>query len=175
LKINPAGVVPSIQDGDFNLGEAAAILEYLADSRGLSNWYPTDLKARAKVNYWLHWHHGALRRSTTKILIPAIHKTPPSEEELESYRKNLTYLNTHLGTSTFVASEAHPTIADLMLVPELDQLTDAAFALFDYSPYPNIVRYLDSIKTAVSSYEEVFAPVAAQTIIPRGNASPTTE
>lgn len=127
------------------------------------------------MNYWLHWHHGALRRSTTKILIPSIGKATVSEEELEQYRHNLYYLDNHLANSVFVASSDHPTIADLMLVPELDQLTPAGFSLFDYTAYPNILRYLDSIKSAVSSYEEIFAPIAAQTILPRGNATSTTE
>jgi glutathione S-transferase len=125
------------------------------------------LKERAKVNQWLHWHHGALRRSTTKFLRPAIHKTPISEEELQHYRNNLEFLNSHLANSTFVASDAHPTIADLMLIPELDQLTPAAFSIFDYTPYPNVVRYMDSVKAAVSSYDEVFAPLAAQTFLAR--------
>jgi glutathione S-transferase len=175
LKINPAGVVPAIQEGDFILGEGAAILAYIADSRGLADWYPTDLKARAKVNYWLHWHHGALRRSTTKILVPTIHKTPVSDAELEAFRQNLTFLNTHLEHSTFVASDSHPTIADLFLITEIDQLTEAGFAVFDYAPYPNVVRYLQSVKNGVSSYDEVFAPLAAQTILPRGNAPATNE
>lgn len=62
-----------------------------------------------------------------------------------------------------------------MIISEIDQLTNEGFALFDYSPYPNVVRYLQSVKTAVSSYDEVFAPIAAQTIVPRGNATNTTE
>ena len=96
-------------------------------------------------------------------------------DELQLFKDNISFLNEHLGHSTFVASDSHPTIADLMLVPEIDQLTSEGFALFDYSPYPNIVRYLQSVKSSVSSYDEVFAPVAAQTILPRGNATDTTE
>jgi hypothetical protein len=34
FKVNPAGFVPAIQDGDFTLAKGAAILEYIADSRG---------------------------------------------------------------------------------------------------------------------------------------------
>ena len=103
---------------------------------------------------------------------PAIHKAPINDEELQHFRNNLGFLNAHLANSTFVASDAHPTIADLMLIPELDQLTPAGFSLFDYTPYPNIVRYMDSVKAAVSSYDEIFAPLAAQTFIPR--TDPTT-
>lgn len=175
LKINPAGLVPAIQEGDFVLSEGAAILQYIADEKGLTNWYPTDLKERAKVNQWLHWHHGALRRSTVKILLPSIRKTEVNPEEVQHFKDHISFLNAHLEHSTFVASNSHPTIADLMLVPEIDQLAHEGFALFDYSAYPNVVRYIQSVKSAVSSYDEVFAPIAAQTILPRGNATDTTE
>lgn len=175
LQINPAGFVPALQDGDFKLSEGAAILEYIADSKGLHNWYPTDFQQRAKVNQWLHWHHGSLRRSTTKILVPTIHKAEVNVDEVNHYKTNIAYLNSQLEHSTFVASTTHPTIADLMLIAEIDQLACEGFALFDYSPYPNVVRYIQSVKAAVSSYDEVFAPIANQTILPRGNATDKTE
>lgn len=51
--INPAGLVPAIEDDGFFLAESAAILAYLCDSRGLDAWYPKDLKTRARVNSWM--------------------------------------------------------------------------------------------------------------------------
>jgi glutathione S-transferase len=171
LKVNSAGLVPAIQDGDFTLAEGGAILGYIADKEKLQNWYPTELKHRAIVNKWLHWHHGALRRSTTKILVPALTKTEVNTQELRQFKKDLQYLNSQLQNSTYLAGSEHPTIADLMVIPEIDQLTDEGFALFDYTPYPNIVRYMNSVKSNVSSYDEVFAPLANQKVIPRKNST----
>jgi glutathione S-transferase len=48
LAVNPMGLVPAIVDGDFTLAEGAAILAYIAESRGLTTWFPSDPKVRAR-------------------------------------------------------------------------------------------------------------------------------
>lgn len=54
LAINPNHAVPVLVDGDLTLTESSAILKYLADKAG-SPAYPTDLKARARVNAAMDW------------------------------------------------------------------------------------------------------------------------
>ena len=44
-KINPVGVVPVIDDGDFRLRESNTIVRYLAEKHGRADLYPKDLKA----------------------------------------------------------------------------------------------------------------------------------
>ena len=43
-KINPVGVVPVIDDGDFRLRESNTIVRYLADKHGRADLYPKDLQ-----------------------------------------------------------------------------------------------------------------------------------
>src|ERR1700751_4395817 len=52
--LNPNRMVPMLEDGDFRLTEASAILKYLADKYDLPS-YPKDLKKRAKVNEAMDW------------------------------------------------------------------------------------------------------------------------
>ena len=52
--INPNRLVPLLEDGDFRLTESSAILKYLAEKLQ-SPTYPTDLKARARVNERMDW------------------------------------------------------------------------------------------------------------------------
>lgn len=53
--INPFGVVPVIDDGDFRLRESNAIVRYLADKHGRADLYPRDLKQRATAESWMDW------------------------------------------------------------------------------------------------------------------------
>ena len=53
-RINPSGLVPVLEDGDFRLTESSAILKYLADKIG-SPAYPKDLQKRARVNELMDW------------------------------------------------------------------------------------------------------------------------
>ena len=54
LKINPAGAVPVIVDGDFTLTQNAAILNYIADLNPDSQLGGDgSAKSRAEINRWL--------------------------------------------------------------------------------------------------------------------------
>ena len=57
IKINPNGLVPVLEDGDFRLTESSAILKYLADKTG-SPSYPKDLRERARVNEMMDWFNS---------------------------------------------------------------------------------------------------------------------
>jgi glutathione S-transferase len=64
LRINPAGAVPALQDGDWVLTQNAAILNYLADSfpdAGLGGDGTT--KGRAEVNKWLAFANSDIHPS----------------------------------------------------------------------------------------------------------------
>ena len=54
LALNPNGIVPFLVDGDFKLGESAAILKYLA-IKAQSTAYPEGLQAQTKVDEALSW------------------------------------------------------------------------------------------------------------------------
>src|SRR5688572_26678406 len=53
LKINPAGKIPVLVDGDLVLTESVAIVLYLAEKYFDKGLLPTDLGQRAQMNRWL--------------------------------------------------------------------------------------------------------------------------
>lgn len=58
LNISSAGTVPIIVHDGFKLNESHAILVYLANAFNIQDhWYPKDIKKRALVDLYLHWHH----------------------------------------------------------------------------------------------------------------------
>lgn len=52
LRLNPAGKVPVLVDGDLVLTESAAIVLYLAEKYGAKGLMPKDIKERAQVYRW---------------------------------------------------------------------------------------------------------------------------
>ncbi|RYH18247.1 glutathione S-transferase family protein [archaeon] len=166
---NPMGMVPYLDDDGFGLAESAAILQYISEKHQLHQWYPADLQACARVNQWLHWHHSNTRNSTTKLLLASFwsSKDPKAQEEKlargrKLVAKSLATLEHTFSTNPsmrFLANTQSPSIADLLVIPELDQQSERAFNLVDFNPYPHVMRYMRDVSEAVKSYEEIFQPV----------------
>ncbi|GAB9463263.1 Glutathione transferase, theta class [Globisporangium polare] len=164
LAMNPNGFVPVLQDDDFALFEGNAILTYLADKFAWTDLYPTDPKARAKVNEYLHWHHGNARLSTTKVIRPMIAKilggaTPEDLVNLEKKDEvitNYVELLEKFLVKDYVAQTDAPTIADYALYCEVDQLEIAN--AFDFSRFPKTSAWIARMKQ-IPFHDEVHEPL----------------
>lgn len=55
LKMNPTGLVPTIDDGGFVLWESHTIVRYLAAKHGAGTLWPIDIKMRADAERWMDW------------------------------------------------------------------------------------------------------------------------
>jgi glutathione S-transferase len=55
LAMNPNGLVPTLQDGDFVLWESNAIVRHLAHRHGAGTIEPSDWRARARADKWMDW------------------------------------------------------------------------------------------------------------------------
>jgi glutathione S-transferase len=148
-RINPNRVVPFLVDGDLAMGEASAILKYLADGVG-SPTYPTNPKARAKVNEAMDWFNTNLYRDFGHLLVypqilPPDHM-PPVETlpglmafGAHACEKWLAVLDRHmLGDRPFVCGE-EISLADYFGAAIVSLGRTVAF---DFSPYPAIVAWL---------------------------------
>ncbi|DAZ98753.1 TPA: hypothetical protein N0F65_003809 [Lagenidium giganteum] len=152
LKVNPNGLVPVIKDGDFTLFEGNAILTYLADKHKWTDLYPTEIKACAKVNEYLHWHHTHARHGTPRVLIPYIHQATgnTTSEDLELIANREKTIGHFVGliekflTTPYLAQSSHLTLADLSCYCELDQLE--AMEVFDFSRYPKTAEWMKRMK-----------------------------
>jgi glutathione S-transferase len=74
--INPVGVVPVIDDGDFRLRESNTIVRYLASKHGRDDLYPKDLRQRARVEAWMDWASTELYQGMRTVFHALVVKNP---------------------------------------------------------------------------------------------------
>merc|ERR1712194_584904 len=164
-EVNPCGFVPALVEEGLTLAESGAIMSYICDSRGLHSFYPSDPRTRAKVNFWLFWNATGTRLSTMRVLRPRGGLAPADPGGIEAYTQVVQFLEERLGElapDSFLAGTPQVTIADLMIIPELDQLSAEGFGAFDYEKYPQVTAYMKRVAEALGTvYTENFAVVGA--------------
>lgn len=165
LRLHPLGYIPVLEDGDFILAESHAILTYLHTTRGCEDhWYPQDPKARAKVDWYLHWHHSNLRALSTLVhhgfesirsnANPELGK--PIEAEKKAF-KALETMEMWLGKRTYLTGE-RISIADLSAVCEISQgkLMKLSLSRFPHvNNWFNAVYGLDGVQKAHKVLEKI--------------------
>ncbi len=149
LAKNPAGTIPTLEDREtgFVLAEAHAILAYLCNRHGWTDLYPEGPEARARVDWYLHYHHRNVRDASLGLVAPKIRKDLQIPEAMQNaaratVTRALEALDTGwLADSAFLCGDA-VTIADLACYAELGQLQAEFTNVFDFTPFPNVSAWL---------------------------------
>jgi len=162
--LNPNCLVPMLDDNGFRLTESGAILRYLAGLSG-SAAYPSDLKARARVDEMMQWLYSNLYKDLGYDLVyPQLfphHKRPTDE--------------IHAGTLEWGRQKTQHWLGILdqyLLGPDAAYLCGDKITLADYvgaemialgelvhctyQDYPNVRRWLGNMK-ALKHWGEVHA------------------
>jgi glutathione S-transferase len=151
LARNPAGTIPM-------LGESHAILCYLANRHGWHDVYPTEPQARARVDWYLHYHHRNVREGSIGLVAPRIRKDLNFPEAVLQtaqaiFNRALRTLETGwLAQSRFIAGD-QVTLADFSAYAEIGQLQAGFLNLFDFTPHANLSRWLDAMR-AVRGHDD---------------------
>jgi glutathione S-transferase len=83
LKMNPTGLVPTIDDDGFVLWESHSIVRYLAAKHGAGKLWPADLRQRADAERWMDWTYTFQREFQRPIFWPLV-RTPPEKRDLNA-------------------------------------------------------------------------------------------
>ena len=97
LKLNPNGLVPTLQDGQLNLWESNSILRYLArtyDAAG--NFFPSDNLSQANSDKWLDWQLSILWPALRLPLL-GLTRVPEAERNYAGISKGFTDTHHYLG------------------------------------------------------------------------------
>lgn len=115
--INPVGVVPVIDDGEFRLRESNTIVRYLADKHGRADLYPKDLQQRATVESWMDWASTEFADGMRPVFHGLVVKNPAFagrvEEAAKTWAAQMQVLGDHLAKNgPYVTGQAF-TIGDI--------------------------------------------------------------
>lgn len=144
--LHPAGTAPVISDGDVQLGESAAIIEYIINRYGQGRLAvaPSD-PAYADYLFWFHYANGSFMPAAMMGLVS---RMVPAEgaDALKSLTRRLDrawdLVEARLGQSEYLAGDSF-TAADIMILFPLT--TMRLFAPRELAGYPNVAAYLQRI------------------------------
>ena len=161
LAKNPGGTIPCLEEPDtgFVLGEAHAIMCYLSRKHDWQDVYPEDLQQRARIDWYLHFHHRSVRDASTGMVAPRIRKDLDIPEVIQqnavaTLTRALEALETGwLAGSQFLVGD-QVTIADMAAYVEIGQLQPQFTNVYDFESFPNVRRWLADM-TQVDGHDDV--------------------
>lgn len=166
LAMNPGGTIPTIREPDtgFVLAEAHAIMAYLCNREGWTDLYPADHRQRAKVDWYLHYHHRNVRDASVGLVAPRIRKDLAIPESTQQAARAtlgnaLRALDDGwLARSRFLAGDSL-TIADFAAYAEIGQLQGDFTNVYDLSGLENVQRWLAEMRE-VDGHDDVHVVLA---------------
>ncbi|HZN86981.1 MAG TPA: glutathione S-transferase [Burkholderiales bacterium] len=81
-KMNPTGLVPTIDDDGFTLWESHSIVRYLCAKHSMGKLCPSELRARADAERWMDWaftFQNAMRNVFWGLI-----RTPPEKRDAKA-------------------------------------------------------------------------------------------
>jgi len=148
--LNPNGMIPILEDGNFILWESNAIMQYLADSVAESDFYPRDPRQRADIHRWQCWELAHFNRATSTILFekmlkPMLKIGEPDEakitEATANFHQYAKVLDAHLADKNFMLGDKL-TIADFSVAAFSGYFADAGIPVGNY---PNLITWLERL------------------------------
>jgi glutathione S-transferase len=165
LRLNPAGKVPVLVDGDLVVTESAAIILYLAEKYPEKGLMPADLKQRARVYRWMMFAVTELEqplwRITRHTMLYPEDKRLPQDVALarQEFVTMAAILDRHLEGRQFIVGDGI-TIADCVTAYLIDWANEQH--LID--DYPQLRSYLERMyarPAAPQRIAEAFASLGA--------------
>ena len=88
-RMNPTGLVPTIDDDGFVLWESHTIVRYLAAKHAAGTLWPADLRTRAEAEKWMDWTHTFSREFQRPVFWPLVRVAPEKRDApaIEEARK----------------------------------------------------------------------------------------
>jgi glutathione S-transferase len=118
LKLNPNGVVPTIDDGGRIIWESNSAVRYLAAKYASGTLWPVDPGQRSEADRWMDWQIGTISEAM-RVVFWGLIRTPPEKRDMAAIKKAAEdagrlfgRLDAHLADRPYVAG-GHFTMGDV--------------------------------------------------------------
>lgn len=160
LKMNPTGLVPTLDDDGFLLWESHTIVRYLAARYGAGTLCPADLKARADAERWMDW--AFTLQSAMRNVFWGLIRTPPEQRDPkaieEGSRKSAELLKIPeavLARQPYIAGASF-TMGDIPLGCEVQRWMRVPLVR---PPLPNVEAWFERLRARRAFAEFVDVPL----------------
>lgn len=152
LALNPNGMIPTLQDGDFVLSESRVIAQYIASKKPESKLLPMDERLRFDVQRWSTWdaaHFSPPIGNITfeKLLKPMMGAGQTDDavvtESLTKFGRFAPVLNAHLGKAGGWLVGGNLTVADFIVGSSLTYAGPISLPLDEYK---NVKSWLGRLR-----------------------------
>ncbi len=142
--LHPMGTAPVMTDGDVQIAESGAIVQYIMARYGAGRLAPSPEHADfANYLYWFHFVNASLQAQMSRLSLLGRARVPAdnaaSQGAQERVERSLAMVEQRLGEAPYLAG-AEFTAADIMMMFTLT--TMRYFQPWDYSGYPNVLAYV---------------------------------
>ena len=124
LARNPNALVPTLEDGDFNLWESNVIVRYLCAKHSAGGLYPQDLRTRFEAERWMDWQQTTLNGAGREAFMQLV-RTPEAQRSAQAIASSvaatgplLAMLDALLARRRFLAGDTL-TMADIPIACEM--------------------------------------------------------
>jgi glutathione S-transferase len=151
--MNPTGLVPTLQEGDFTLWESNAILRYLCHAHApASPLFPADPQARANVDRWMDAQQTTFNRAMSAVFWGLV-RTPDDKRDRAAIQQAIhdtvkawNHIEPHLARHGFIAGPAF-TIADIPWGVHAHRWFNMDYLGLDRPELPGVRAWYDRLLT----------------------------
>ncbi len=161
-KLNPNGLVPTIDDDGFVLWESHAIVRYLAAKHAAGSLWPHDLRTRAEADKWMDWSNTIFWPAIRALFMGLI-RTPAERRDPQAIEDSrlktaqvLGIVDAHLATRAFLAGDAF-TMGDIALGCGIWRWMALSIERPDL---PNVQRWFDTLSRRPAYRKVVMLPLS---------------
>lgn len=162
IAMNPNRLVPTIEDGEFQLWESNVIVRYLAQKYGFGTLCPERVERRFDAERWIDWQATSLW-PVLRIIFIGLIRTAPEQRDAgaiaraeEQCARFMAMLDAQLGVSPFVGGDRF-TMGDIPVAVSTYRWYTLEIA---HPKLPNLERWYESLTQRSSFRDVVMLPLS---------------